>query len=176
MTESRPLGRDEREAKGGGVAEHSHARSNIVALAAPSATTSSRKDGPRKPWPDGWSNQSFGRPERWSRIDQCGVAWLVGERRVIGVTADAITIQTAVRRPASDLSERAVMLGTSSMGRTLSTPRARGTRSRWPRDDARRAHADAGGGATRSCRAPPHRAGSAQGGPRVQPPRPDRER
>ena len=32
MTESRLLGRDEREAKGGGVAQHSHARSNIVAL------------------------------------------------------------------------------------------------------------------------------------------------
>jgi hypothetical protein len=32
--------------------------------------------------------------ERWSRIDQCGVEWLVGDRRVIGVTADAITIET----------------------------------------------------------------------------------
>ncbi len=34
-------------------------------------------------------------PERWSRVDQCGVAWLVGEQRVIGVTADAIAIETA---------------------------------------------------------------------------------
>jgi hypothetical protein len=32
MTESRPLGRGEREAKGGGVAQRSHMRSNIVAL------------------------------------------------------------------------------------------------------------------------------------------------
>jgi hypothetical protein len=37
----------------------------------------------------GWSERElFALPERWSRIDQCGVAWLVGERRVIGVTAD----------------------------------------------------------------------------------------
>jgi hypothetical protein len=36
----------------------------------------------------------FALPERWSRIDQCGVAWLVGERRVIGATADAIEIET----------------------------------------------------------------------------------
>jgi hypothetical protein len=43
----------------------------------------------------GWSNQElFALPERWSSIDQCGVAWLVGERRVISVTADAIAIET----------------------------------------------------------------------------------
>jgi hypothetical protein len=43
----------------------------------------------------GWSEQElFGLPERWSGIDQCGVAWLVGERRVIGVTSDAIAIET----------------------------------------------------------------------------------
>ena len=36
----------------------------------------------------------FALPERWARIDQCGVAWLIGERRVIGVTADAIAIET----------------------------------------------------------------------------------
>ena len=43
----------------------------------------------------GWSERElFALPERWSRIDQCGVAWLVGERRVIGTTADAITIET----------------------------------------------------------------------------------
>jgi hypothetical protein len=44
----------------------------------------------------GWSEgELFALPERWSRIDQCGVAWLVGERRVIGATADAIEIETA---------------------------------------------------------------------------------
>jgi hypothetical protein len=44
----------------------------------------------------GWSKRElFALPDRWSRIDQCGVAWLVGERRVIGATADAITIETA---------------------------------------------------------------------------------
>jgi hypothetical protein len=43
----------------------------------------------------GWSKRElFALPERWSRIDQCGVAWLVGERRVIGATADAIAIET----------------------------------------------------------------------------------
>jgi hypothetical protein len=46
--------------------------------------------------PEGWSNRElFALPECWSRIDQCGVAWLVGERRVIEVTADAIKIETA---------------------------------------------------------------------------------
>jgi hypothetical protein len=44
----------------------------------------------------GWSERElFALPERWSRIDQCGVAWLIGERRVIEVTADAIAIETA---------------------------------------------------------------------------------
>jgi hypothetical protein len=43
----------------------------------------------------GWSKRElFALPERWSRIDQCGVAWLVGERRMIGATADAIAIET----------------------------------------------------------------------------------
>ena len=43
----------------------------------------------------GWSERElFALPARWSRIDQCGVAWLVGERRVIGATADAIAIET----------------------------------------------------------------------------------
>jgi hypothetical protein len=42
-----------------------------------------------------WSEgELFALPERWSRIDHCGVAWLVGERRVIGATADAIEIET----------------------------------------------------------------------------------
>jgi hypothetical protein len=43
----------------------------------------------------GWSERElFALPERWSRTDQCGVAWLVGERRVTGVTANAIAIET----------------------------------------------------------------------------------
>jgi hypothetical protein len=43
----------------------------------------------------GWSERElFAPPERWSRIDQCGVAWLVGERRVIGAKADSIEIET----------------------------------------------------------------------------------
>jgi hypothetical protein len=43
----------------------------------------------------GWSERElFALPERWSPIDHCGVAWLVGERRVIGATADAIAIET----------------------------------------------------------------------------------
>jgi hypothetical protein len=43
----------------------------------------------------GWSKRElFALPERWSRVDQCGVAWLVGERRVIGATADSIAIET----------------------------------------------------------------------------------
>jgi hypothetical protein len=45
---------------------------------------------------DGWSKRElFALPERWSRVDQCGVAWLVGERRVISARADAIAIETA---------------------------------------------------------------------------------
>jgi hypothetical protein len=44
----------------------------------------------------GWSKRElFALPECWSRIDQCGVAWLIGERRVIEVTEHAITIETA---------------------------------------------------------------------------------
>jgi hypothetical protein len=43
----------------------------------------------------GWSERElFALPERWSRVDQCGVAWLVGERRVIGAAADSIAIET----------------------------------------------------------------------------------
>jgi hypothetical protein len=43
----------------------------------------------------GWSKRElFALPERWSRVDQCGVTWLVGERRVIGATADSIAIET----------------------------------------------------------------------------------
>ena len=43
----------------------------------------------------GWSERElFALPECWCRIDQCGVAWLVGERRVIEATADAIAIET----------------------------------------------------------------------------------
>jgi hypothetical protein len=43
----------------------------------------------------GWSERElFALPERWSRIDQCGVAWLVGERRMISATANAIAIET----------------------------------------------------------------------------------
>jgi hypothetical protein len=43
----------------------------------------------------GWSKRElFQLPEHWSRINQTGVAWLIGERRVIEVTADAITIET----------------------------------------------------------------------------------
>ena len=43
----------------------------------------------------GWSEREmFALPERWSRVDQCGVAWLVGERRVIEVTADVIMVET----------------------------------------------------------------------------------
>jgi hypothetical protein len=43
----------------------------------------------------GWSKRElFALPERWSRIDQCGVAWLVGDRRVMSATADAIAIET----------------------------------------------------------------------------------
>jgi hypothetical protein len=43
----------------------------------------------------GWSKRElFALPERWSRIDQCGVAWLVGEQQVISAAADAIAIET----------------------------------------------------------------------------------
>ena len=43
----------------------------------------------------GWSERElFALPEHWSSIDQCGVAWLVGKRRVIEVTADVIMIET----------------------------------------------------------------------------------
>jgi hypothetical protein len=39
----------------------------------------------------GWSKRElFAPPERCSRVDQCGVGWLIGERRVIAATADAI--------------------------------------------------------------------------------------
>jgi hypothetical protein len=44
----------------------------------------------------GWSKRElFALPERWSRVDLCGVAWLVGDRRMISATADAIAIETA---------------------------------------------------------------------------------
>jgi hypothetical protein len=43
----------------------------------------------------GWSERElFALPERWSRCDRCGAAWLAGERRVIEATADAIAIET----------------------------------------------------------------------------------
>jgi hypothetical protein len=43
----------------------------------------------------GWSKRElFALPDRWCRIDQCGVAWLIGERRVLEATADAIAIET----------------------------------------------------------------------------------
>jgi hypothetical protein len=43
----------------------------------------------------GWSKRElFALPERWSRIDQCGVTWLVGQQCVIGVMADAIVVET----------------------------------------------------------------------------------
>ena len=43
----------------------------------------------------GWRERElFALPERWSRSDQCGVAWLVGGRRVIEATTDAIAIET----------------------------------------------------------------------------------
>ena len=42
----------------------------------------------------GWSERElFALPEHWSRVDRCGVAWLVGERRVVDVRADAITVE-----------------------------------------------------------------------------------
>jgi hypothetical protein len=44
----------------------------------------------------GWSKRElFALPERWSRVDLCGVAWLIGDRRVISATGDAIAIETA---------------------------------------------------------------------------------
>jgi hypothetical protein len=44
----------------------------------------------------GWSKRElFALPDRWSRVDLCGVAWLVGDRRVISATGDAIAIETA---------------------------------------------------------------------------------
>ena len=48
-----------------------------------------------KAFAHGWNERElFALPDRWSRVDQCGVAWLVGERRVIAATADAIAIET----------------------------------------------------------------------------------
>jgi hypothetical protein len=44
----------------------------------------------------GWSEGDlFALPRRWACVAQCGVAWLVGERKVVDVTADAIEIETA---------------------------------------------------------------------------------
>jgi hypothetical protein len=97
MTESVPLGRGEREAKGGGVAQRSHMREQHRGAAPRAARRDSfvAEGWAEKALAHGWSNQeSFALPERWSSIDQCGVAWLVGERRVIGATADAIAIET----------------------------------------------------------------------------------
>jgi hypothetical protein len=42
----------------------------------------------------GWTEDELFAPEHWGRIDRCGVAWLIGERRVVEATTDAITIAT----------------------------------------------------------------------------------
>ena len=43
----------------------------------------------------GWTEAELDAlPQLWSRVDLTGVAWLIGERRVIEVTANAIVIET----------------------------------------------------------------------------------
>lgn len=42
----------------------------------------------------GWTDKElFTLPLLWSRIDQCGVAWLIGRKRVAAVTAEAIAVE-----------------------------------------------------------------------------------
>jgi hypothetical protein len=58
----------------------------------------------------GWTrDELFAAPPLWSRIDLCGAALLIGDREVVGITADEIRIKTAsgstqafYRRPAAD--------------------------------------------------------------------------
>jgi hypothetical protein len=96
MTESKLLGRDEREAKGGGGATQPCAQQTSWRCSACAGRDRFVAEGwAEKVLAHGWSNQElFALPVRWSSIDQCGVAWLVGERRAIGATADTIAIET----------------------------------------------------------------------------------
>jgi hypothetical protein len=69
-----------------------------VAVSRPSKKQRIARAGRDRFVADGWAEEalahSWSKRERWSRVDQCGVAWLVGERRVIGATADSIAIET----------------------------------------------------------------------------------
>ena len=96
MTESKLLGRDEREAKGGGGATQPCAQQTSWRCSACAGRDRFVAEGwAEKALAHGWSKRElFALPDRWCRIDQCGVAWLVGERRVIEETADAIAIET----------------------------------------------------------------------------------
>jgi hypothetical protein len=94
MTESRLLGRDEREAKGGGGATQPCAQQHRGTAPRALRDRFVAEGWAEKALAHGWSNQElFAPPERCFRIDQCGVAWLVGERRVIGATVDSIAIE-----------------------------------------------------------------------------------
>ena len=95
MTESRLLGRDERGAKGGGGATQPCAQQHRGAAPRALRDRLVAEGWAEEALAHGWSKRElFALSDRWSRIDQCGVAWLVGERRVIGATADAIAIET----------------------------------------------------------------------------------
>jgi hypothetical protein len=75
-----------------------------AAVSRPSAKRRTARAGRDRFVAEGWTEKArqqgwierelFALPERWSRIDQCGVAWLVGARRATEVTADAIAIET----------------------------------------------------------------------------------
>jgi hypothetical protein len=45
----------------------------------------------------GWTEaELFRLPELWARLDETGVAWLIGERRILSVTAETIAIEASV--------------------------------------------------------------------------------
>jgi hypothetical protein len=86
----------------------------------------------------GWSERAlFALPERWSRVDQCGVAWLVGERRVNRGDGGCDRGRNGARRAPQILSEGVVALGTSYLtGRTLAENMTEPGQADWARPDA----------------------------------------
>jgi hypothetical protein len=74
MTESKPLGRGEREAKGGGGATQPCAATSWLCSARAGRDRFVTEGWAEKALAHGWSKRElFALPERWSRVDQCGL-------------------------------------------------------------------------------------------------------